>query len=394
MKKMLVLLIAIALIPILPTGASAAGSPAPTWAADTGLPASFTWGNWFPCHSDYQTTDCIESVIWLKSDGNKVAGVWTPQPEFNFAAFKQKWVEESNGESAQYFDKGITQAGVYSFDGMVNPCGNNQVAIDARAVRDAFQINAQATCGQFFPTVFEERFEITVRSKFLKGNAGSISSNGKNPGIQYSESGKDQLLTIKAKFAYIAWNDIQVAGKYVDICQKNEYQARSGGWGLWNNISWAKKRNDAWLATHPGDMITGTNGWNCGGTMYWDPALGGLVMQVGSPHYDPTGAIIDGWFEGAIRGRYVTSRFGIKPDYAAGSARLEIIYNNGEKKVATITATYDSANDWLYLKGYGFTYSNPRLIVKFNKTITCTKGKVVKKVTSTKPTCPAGYKKA
>lgn len=319
--------------------------------------------------------------------------MWTPQADFDFASFTQNWVKESNGESAQYFDKSIAQAGTYAFDGMVNPCGNNLIAIDARAVRWAFQINAQSTCGQFFPSTFEERFEITVRSKFLKGNAGSISSNGKNPGIAYSESGKDQLLTIKANFAYIAWNDIQINGKYVDVCQQNEFKARSGGWGLWNSISWAKMRNDPWLASHPGDMITGTNGWNCGGTMFWDPQQGGLVMQVGSPHYDPNGDVVEGWFEGAIRGRYVTNRFGIKPENAAGNARLEIVYNNGEKKVATITATYDSKTDWLYLKGYGFTYSNPKLILKFNQTITCVKGSSVKKITASKPTCPAGYKK-
>ena len=393
MKRILILLSLLALSPLAPLSPSAAAAPAPTWAADTGLPASFTWGNWFPCRTDYQVSDCIESVLWLKSDGSKVEGLWTPQGDFDFASFKQNWIKESNGESAQYFDKSIAQAGAYAFDGMVNPCGNNLIAIDARAVHWGFQINAQSTCGQFFPSTFEERFEITVRSKFLKGNAGSISSNGKNPGIKYVESGKDQLLTIKANFAYIAWNDIQINGKYADVCQKNEYKARSGGWGLWNSISWVKTRNDPWLADHPGDMITGTNGWNCGGSMYWDPQQGGLVMQVGSPHYDPNGEVVEGWFEGAIRGRYVSARFGIKPENAAGNARLEIIYNNGEKKVATITAQYDAATDWVYLKGYGFTYSNPQLIVKFNQTITCAKGKQTKKITSLKPVCPAGYKK-
>lgn len=398
MKKLFIAILAAAVLPLSPTSASAAGAEAPTWAADTGLPSGFTWGNWFPCRSEYQTSDCIESVAWLKTDGTKIEGIWTPQENFSFADFKQNWVKENNGESAQYFDSSIAQAGSYSFEGMVNPCGNNQIVIDARAVHYGFQLNAQSTCGQFFSSKFEERFEITVRSKFLKGNAGAISSNGKNPGLKYAESGKDQLLTIKANFAYIAWNDIQVDGKNVDVCQKNEYKARSGGWGLWNTIVWVNMLGDSWLATHPGDMITGTNGWNCGGTMYWDAEQGGLVMQVGSPHYDPNGEVVEGWFEGAIRGRYVNARFGIKPQFAAGSARLEIIYNNGEKKVATITAKYDAATDWIYLKGYGFTYSNPKLIVKFGnatkapQSIICVKGKVTKKVIGTNPTCPAGYK--
>jgi hypothetical protein len=399
MKKLLIAILTTALLPLFPATASAAGAEAPTWASDTGLPSGFTWGNWFPCRSDYQVSDCIDSVAWLKSDGTRVEGKWTPQQNFNFATFKQTWVKESTGESAQYFDKSVAQAGSYSFDGMVTPCGDDQIVIDVRAAHYGFQINAQPTCDFFFKSLFEEKFQVRVRSKFLKGNAGAISSNGKDPGIEYSESGSDQLLTIKAKFAYIAWNDIQVDGAFADVCQKNEYKARSAGWGLWNTVVWVNMLGDSWLATHPGDMITGTNGWNCGGTMYWDAEQGGLVMQVGSPHYDPNGEVIEGWFEGAIRGRYVTARFGIKPQLAAGSARLEIIYNNGEKKVATITAKYDAVKDWIYLKGYGFTYSNPKLIVKFGnsvkapQTITCVKGKLTKKVSGVDPICPAGYKK-
>jgi hypothetical protein len=167
---------------------------------------------------------------------------------------------------------------------------------------------------------------------------------------------------------------------------------------------------DPLLAVNPGDMIAGTNGWNCGGNMYWDSYEEALVMSVGAPHYDVDGSVVEGWYEGAIRGRYVTSRFGIKPSQAAGNARLEIVYADGQRKVATITAKYDSATDWLYLKGYGFTYSSPRLMVKFEKpaevvqvkppakvtvkkTITCVKGKISKKVTAVKPVCPTGYKK-
>lgn len=400
MKKLLAAVLMLLIFPWGVPSAGAAGVAAPTWASDTGLPSGFTWGNWFPCRSEYQLTDCIDSVSWLKSDGSKVVGVWTPQQDFDFAKFSQNWVKESNGESAQYFDNNIRQAGSYTFEGMTTPCSNNQIVIDVRAVHYGFQINAQPTCDFFFKSAFEEKFQVTVRSRFLKGNAGAISSNGKDPGIDYSESGSDQLLTIRARFAYIAWNDIQVDGKNVNVCEKNEYKARSGGWGLWNTVVWVKMRNDAWLADHPGDMITGTNGWNCGGTMSWDPNQGGLVMEVGSPHYDPNGEVVEGWFEGAIRGRYVTARFGIKPQIAAGNARLEIVYSNGEKKVATITAKYDAATDWIYLKGYGFTYSNPQLIVKFGQasnakqTILCVRGKLTKKVTAAKPACPAGYKKA
>ncbi|CAN2229103.1 hypothetical protein MCEMRE182_01409 [Candidatus Nanopelagicaceae bacterium] len=396
MKRILIWLTVLALSPLVPSTASAS-APAPSWAGQTGLPAGFTWGNWLPCQSEYQLTDCIESVSWIKSDGTRVSGVWTPKPDFKFSNFKQSWYVDDNGETGQDFVESVALAGSYTFEGLTTPCGDSNIVIDARPVRGGFQVNGKPTCNGHFQSIFEERFVVSLNSKFLKGFVGGVSSTGRNPQILFSTSSKGDVLTITANFAYTAWSWTSENGIRKDVCKRNEYKADGGGWGFWNVIYWAGRNGDQWLAQHPGDMISGTNGWNCGGAMYWDAAEQGLVMQVGSPHYDVDGSVIEGWFEGAIRGRYITQRFGIQPGIAAGRAQLEIVYNDGVKKIATITAKYDAASDWLYLKGYGFTYSNPKLIVKFGnsavqKSITCVKGKVTKKITSTKPLCPAGFK--
>lgn len=402
------------------TPVAAADYPLPTWAAETGAAEGFTWANWLPCSVEFKTTDCIDSVYWVKNDGARVLGNWVTKPGASYANFKQTWAKLSDGQSAQYFNEFITGFGHYTFEGLVTPCDDNAINMDFRPARYAFQLNASPTCSGFFKSKFEERFEMTVKSKNLKGFVGGIASNGKNPAINFLEKDGEQLLTVKANFAYIAWNNISDAsGLPVNVCEKNEYRAKDGGWGLWNSIYWSKIMNDPLLAVNPGDMIAGTNGWNCGGNMSWDSQEEALVMSVGSPHFDVDGTVVEGWYEGAIRGRYITSRFGIQPAQAAGSARLEIVYTDGQRKVATITSKYDSATDWLYLKGYGFTYSTPKLMVKFDKpipvvevkptapvtevkplvtvavkkTITCVKGKTSKKVTAVKPACPKGYKK-
>jgi hypothetical protein len=404
MKK---ILIAATTIALLFTGISpvhAVEYRLPTWAAETGAPSGFTWGNWLPCRADYQLTDCVESVSWLKSDGSKVAGTWVAHDEFTFEKFNQTWAAASDGQSLQYFNEQISRFGHFTFEGLVTPCKDNAIVVDARPTRYGFQVNASPNCNNFFATKFEERFEFTLRSKNLKGYVGGVSSNGKNPEIAFKEAGAEQSLTMKLNFAYIAWNSSTTPGEFINVCQKNEYKASSGGWGLWSTIFWVKQMKDPLLAVNPGDMIAGTNGWNCGGNMRWDPKEVALVMEVGAPHYDLDGSVIEGWYEGAIRGRYITSRFGIKPELAAGNARLEVVYASGEIKLATITAKYDAKTDWLYLNGYGFTYSAPKLMVKFTntkpvvapqtkKTITCVKGKVTKKVTALTPVCPAGYKK-
>ena len=102
--------------------------------------------------------------------------------------------------------------------------------------------------------------------------------------------------------------------------------------------------------------------------------------------------------------------FRINPAITAGYAKVEITYQDGTSKIATVTSRYDSKNDWINLRAYGFTYSTPQLAISFKQpdaapkeeikvvapkktTITCIKGKTSKKVTAVKPKCPKGYKK-
>jgi CRISPR/Cas system type I-B associated protein Csh2 (Cas7 group RAMP superfamily) len=107
-----------------------------------------------------------------------------------------------------------------------------------------------------------------------------------------------------------------------------------------------------------------------------------------------------------VKGNRARDWWGIDPAIAAGYAKVEVSYQDGTKKVATVSANYDAKNDWINLRAYGFTYSSPQLAVSFKApaqatktvpvkktTITCVKGKVTKKVTAVKPKCPTGYKK-
>ena len=81
------------------------------------------------------------------------------------------------------------------------------------------------------------------------------------------------------------------------------------------------------------------------------------------------------------------------------------------------STTVNEKNGWIYLSANGFTYSAPTVRVKLTQeaekpavtptpsaskapiavpkllTINCIKGKITKKVSGTKPVCPAGYKR-
>ena len=84
------------------------------------------------------------------------------------------------------------------------------------------------------------------------------------------------------------------------------------------------------------------------------------------------------------------------------SATVSITSENGAANAATTVV--NEKNGWLTLAAYGFTFSSPTVRVKLTqqpvapvvakkRTITCIKGKTIKKVTAINPLCPKGYKK-
>jgi hypothetical protein len=404
------------IIAFTPTAASSWDVPAPDWASATGMPADFVWGTWTPCDPNYREDHCVVGAVWTKEDGTKVQGKWVPNPDFKFAEWNQVWNKSSDGKDLQNFNRGIRSIGAYSFAGLTTPCGDDRLYPDVRATTSAMQAHLIFTCATLAKAkLFDERFSVTIKSTHLLGRVGAVSSNGRKPEIAFSV--EDSTYTLTTNFAYFPADITSTPGVSLDVCRQNQERAIDGGWAWMTSMFWLHRWNDPYLAKNPGDLIAATNGWNCGGLLLWDESESALVMQVGAPHYDVDGSVIEGWYEGQIRGRYLIARYGVTPALAAGRARLEVTYQNGEVKVATLTASYDSATDWIIFRGYGFTYSAPKLILRFEKDATpvveptpppatpvalpkaktivikCVKGKVVKKVSGVKPKCPAGFKK-
>jgi hypothetical protein len=90
------------------------------------------------------------------------------------------------------------------------------------------------------------------------------------------------------------------------------------------------------------------------------------------------------------------------------SASVSILSADGTSQVAT--TVLGERDGWLYLSANNFTFSSPTVKVKLTQeapskadasksspsalnTITCVKGKTLKKVTAFNPKCPSGYKK-
>ncbi len=131
-----------------------------------------------------------------------------------------------------------------------------------------------------------------------------------------------------------------------------------------------------------------------------------LDYKVSSPHFLPDGSVFKGTYNLVMRSDYARCLYGFTS--APISASVSILSADGTSQVAT--TVLGERDGWLYLSANNFTFSSPTVKVKLTQepsskadssksspsalnTITCVKGKTLKKVTAVNPKCPAGYKK-
>jgi hypothetical protein len=142
---------------------------------------------------------------------------------------------------------------------------------------------------------------------------------------------------------------------------------------------------------------------------------GTLNYKVAGLHHLADGVTLTrGTYDLAIRSETARCVYGFTD--APFQASISVIGSDGqEQTIATESIREDAKREWLFLSAQNFTFSSPVIKVKLTqekkitpaavtpkvepkispmkKTITCVKGKAIKKVTGTAPKCPSGYKK-
>jgi hypothetical protein len=124
-----------------------------------------------------------------------------------------------------------------------------------------------------------------------------------------------------------------------------------------------------------------------------------LDYKVLAPHYLPDGTEFKGTYDLTIDTDFARCLYGFTK--APIGATVSVVSADGQSQVATVVVS--QKDKWIHLGAYGFGFSSPTLKVKFTQaaapvvakktTITCVKGKTVKKVTAVGPKCPSGFKK-
>ena len=170
-----------------------------------------------------------------------------------------------------------------------------------------------------------------------------------------------------------------------------------------------------------GLVTTNALGYSPGAPSF-NTTTGTLEYQVASPHLEANGQVASGTYDLAIKSEVARCIYNFSN--APIKAEVSITGDDGEKRVATTVV--NERDGWLYMSAKGFTFSAPKIQVKLSqdaaakvaeaipsapatpaaksetaapkvvlakKSITCVKGKSIKKVTGTSPKCPTGFKK-
>lgn len=154
-----------------------------------------------------------------------------------------------------------------------------------------------------------------------------------------------------------------------------------------------------------GGMYVGSNGV-CGlSTPVWSEEDKAFTWRAAAPHFAPDGVTVNkGFYKAVIPAADAALLWGMTNPSDAVSA-LEISLTTEAGGTAAFLKNISVKNGKIIIDVSGFEYSRPKLKIGIKKgykpaakilnktTITCIKGKAVKKITAVKPACPVGYKK-
>ena len=370
--------------------------PEPKWWAETGL-TDVRYGQWLPCRVEWNiANDCIQGINIYKIDGSPAGSLtYRPEPTFDPKTSKQEWlkVNSPTGEPVENSTNFVDLVGQVSRwtlpEGITNSDGSKEINTYIHLMLSSLQINSHAENMQLASLPAGYYFEYIMKSRTMSKKIKWVLSNVRDP--QVSVDG--DLIKVKGlpdKSPSARAND--------PVCEPNELRAFSSQLNIAVNMIYYEPGNKT-TVNRPDEVVLGTNGWWCLSDFRFDATTKQIIVKVGNVHYDEFGKEIQGWMELKIKGSRARAWWGMDPAIASQYAKVEITYQDGSSKVATVTSNYDAKNDWINLRAYGFTYSTPQLAVSFKKpvvakkTIVCMKGKTIKKVTGVAPKCPSGYTK-
>ena len=412
-------------------------SPVSAWMPVEPTPGKFSWVG--ACEDDAQL-DCIESIsaliggTWVNAQltprlwdpgSTRIDGVWVPndpEPDW-FGWFNREWLIPGllNEDGNATIQSNGTLAGPETIDARCSPLLPNEPCLPM------LQINVTASALDGFKVPYESgsedclmpytnessphygkcvrqghlqvgiKFRVVVRTSWLL------------PTIVVSKT--DETLVAVERLPQDGANRVTVEGtpyKTVGLGPGVDYKNDPNSRASWNDVIIKMQVLDGryWrggtyskCAELP-SLVVADNTWSPNSPTF--SSSNGLELNVTNPHYDTDGTTpLEGRYNGIVPFLTASCLWG-KDLNAKSQFIAEVIESStGEKKAATTAVSVNAAE--LKISASGFTFSSPTIRVKSvipsstvspkKITITCKKGKTIKKITSLKPKCAAGYKK-
>ena len=268
-------------------------------------------------------------------------------------------------------------------------------------------------------------FRLTIISDNGAQKAGIGLARMKNPNLEVKK-GAD------GKYRLIASGSVQEVNEYkwFDRTKESPCNAPGGNDLVANfynvefsiNIEPYYREYAVLQGTPPGGIFITQNG-GCESRVAVDPTTKMIQVISTGTHFDIFGDLITGWVEASIRGDMIRKVFKLEPK-TMNEAIIEVISSDGTPQSATYSTKYLSTSDTVEIRGYGYHFSANTIRIRFQPpvplapsepsavspvvaapvkstvlpstkqvTISCVKGKTVKKISGTTPKCPIGYKK-
>lgn len=398
---------------------------------------------WVDCSAGFRNIDCIDSVEFSlpsseKRDPNTgaldyssvkwIKATYTKNGKFKYKE-SYSGQDRSDDPCNQFGNGDYFADGCYTATGLKTGGGDVLFRMMIHTGSESMQAMQWVDAGEDNPAVREDGWKavtvpvgstwrLTLKSNSLARELGWLQSNVKNPLITISQGSDGVSRVAVSGTVYPAFGNCTVAGMKKPAttpdeqwCAQPDTYAETMSQGFNINFMPYRYTTEAMKGTAAGGVIVSTNGQQS--ELRYDKEQGILWVPTFAPHFEFDKKTINkGWMEASIKGDVVRKAFKLDPVTAGSFAKVEIVTQDGLADVATFNLHYDKAIDTLLIRAYNFHYSAPTVKIVLgkpaqsataagnqpksssrNSTITCVKGKVMKKVTGVNPKCPSGYKK-
>jgi len=414
-----------------------AATPVRAWTPSEPTNGTFSWVG--PCLNEDQL-DCIESIsalineTWVPAEltprlfdpgSTLVDGIWvknTPEDDW-FGWFNREWqipgLVNEDGKSHIQTSARISSPG--TIDSRCSPLLPNEPCIPMMHINvtassiDGFvmpwESNSQS-CARLHTNPTSSHFGKCVRQGHLQLGVKfrvTVRTSWLLPTIVVSKTDETRVTSERLKASgssriTIEGTPFKTVGLGPGVDFRNDPNSRAS----WNDVIIKIQILDGryWrsgtynkCAEKP-SLVVADNTWSPNSPTF--SSSNGLELNVSNSHYDTDGVTpFEGRYNGTVPLSTASCLWGKDLNSKSQFIAEVIESTTGDKKAATTAVAVNQSE--LKITASGFTFSSPTIRVKAlsptsavspkKMTISCKKGKTVKRVTSLRPKCPKGYVK-